>query len=208
MKTPLVIATGNAHKVQEFVNLLESSFDVEDLHSVRKSWRMPEETGKSFAENARIKALALASVCGEYVLADDSGLEVDALGGAPGIYSARFAGENAGDAENRAKLLAALAGVPVEERSARFWCALCLVKGASVVLECDGVCEGRILDGEQGAGGFGYDPLFVPTGHEESFAQMGQTEKDLLSHRGRATLLLVEQWTRLQNENGGGRPNE
>jgi XTP/dITP diphosphohydrolase len=151
----------------------------------------PDETGTTFAANARIKALAFAAASDLLVLADDSGLCVDALDGAPGVRSARYAGPAATDADNRAKLLAALAGVPPERRTAAFRCALCLVRGDEVLAEVEGRCEGRILDVERGEGGFGYDPLFVPAGGDATFAELDDSTKDRVSHRGIALRALI-----------------
>jgi XTP/dITP diphosphohydrolase len=144
----------------------------------------PEETGATFAENARIKALAFAARTELPVLADDSGLCVDALGGRPGVHSARYSGAGATDASNRARLLDELRGVPAESRTAHFACALCLVAGGRIVAEVEGRCAGRILESERGDGGFGYDPLFLhePTG--KTFAELDAAEKDSISHRG------------------------
>lgn len=187
MKT-LIIATGNPHKTDEFAQLLDGSgFKVE---SAAVCGGMPEvdEIGVSFAENAQLKAEALRHVVpeGAWVLADDSGLEVDALGGEPGIYSARYAGPEAIDLKNLEKLLRALSEVPPSERLARFRCALCLIDPNGDVYHYDGTCEGQISEAPSGSSGFGYDPVFVPTGYDQSFAELGEGIKGQLSHRARA----------------------
>lgn len=215
--TTLFIATGNAHKVEEIRGVLGGS-DRLFLSQRDAPVRLePEETGATFRENARIKSLTWATylameVCNlgvQWVLADDSGLEVDALGGAPGVHSARFAALDTGrpgnspDSENNAKLLRLLAGVPAERRSARFRCALALTPVlhgrdaaamAAATLDFDGVCEGRLLDQPSGAGGFGYDPLFVPSGWDRAFADLGAEVKNRISHRARALAALGDRW--------------
>jgi XTP/dITP diphosphohydrolase len=145
-----------------------------------------EETGETFEENASLKALAASAHFEGWVLADDSGLEVDALGGAPGVRSARFSGEGATDASNRALLLEKLAGIPEDQRSARFRCVIALARGGEVLAHFSGSVEGAIIASEKGEGGFGYDPLFVPVGFSETFAELSAETKNRLSHRGRA----------------------
>jgi XTP/dITP diphosphohydrolase len=183
----LQLATHNANKMREFRELLGPEFALEDLIS------HPEivEDGATFLENARIKALALARVWPGLVVADDSGLEVDSLGGAPGVRSARYAGEKATDAENRQKLLAALAASPVSRR-ARFRCVLVLAQAGKVRASFEGSIEGKIVVTERGAAGFGYDPIFQPVGFEKTFAEMSAAEKNALSHRGAAVAQLRE----------------
>lgn len=146
----------------------------------------PEETGETFAANAELKARYYAAATGLICLADDSGLEVDALGGAPGVYSARFAGETATDAENNAKLLSLLAGVEAERRTARFRCVLVYFEPQGMLLTAQGVCEGIILESERGEGGFGYDPLFYIPEYGKTLAEMTLAEKNKVSHRGAA----------------------
>lgn len=185
---PLIIATGNAHKAVEFAQLLDGA-DFE-VHSAAVCGGMPEveETGTTFAANAQLKAKALrgAAAADAWVLADDSGLEVDALNGEPGIFSARYAGPEASDAENVTKLLAALSDVPPARRSARFRCALCLIDSKGGVHHFEGTCEGHISDAPTGSSGFGYDPVFIPEGYDQSFAELGEAVKAQLSHRARA----------------------
>ena len=181
----LILATGNPHKVEEFAELLDGL--PLEVHSAAVCGGMPEveETGTTFAENAQLKAAALrrAAPPGAFVLADDSGLEVDALGGAPGVYSARYAGESASDEANVEKLLHALDGIPQVKRGARFRCVLCRIGPGDQIEFFEGHCEGRIAMAPGGKSGFGYDPVFVPKGHEASFAELGEAVKQKLSHR-------------------------
>lgn len=191
--SPLLIATKNAHKTQEFRLLLASRFAVTDLCEY-PGIAAPEETGRTFAENAGIKALSASQRFTGLVLADDSGLCVDALRGAPGVRSSRYAGPSASDADNRAHLLAEMAAYPEPpQRRARFQCALVLAKGGQLLGVFQGSVEGVLLGSEQGAGGFGYDPLFVPDGYEESFGILPSEVKNAISHRSRA-LKALEQW--------------
>ena len=187
-KHSLIIATGNAHKVEEFELLLKGlDFDVV---SAKACGGMPEvdENGSTFAANAQLKAEALRKLApaDAWVMADDSGLEVDALDGAPGIYSARYAGADASDQDNVVKLLDALKGVPKAKRTARFRCVLCVIDHEGYITHYDGSCEGRIDTEVHGDGGFGYDPIFIPDGYSENFAQLGDEVKGQLSHRGKA----------------------
>ena len=147
-----------------------------------------DETGKTFAENAHLKAKALHELApeGAWVLADDSGLEVDALNGEPGIYSARYAGLNARDQDNIEKLLKALENVPVEARTARFKCALCVIDSKGLVTNYEGSCEGSISTVVSGENGFGYDPVFIPEGYLQSLSELGSVVKSQLSHRAGA----------------------
>ena len=145
-----------------------------------------EETGDTFRENAVIKANHYSQYTGEYCLADDSGLEVDALDGEPGVYSARYAGANATDDDNNRKLLAALAHIPAEQRTARFRSVLALAGPDGNLLLAEGVCEGVVLDKARGKGGFGYDPLFLLPEYGKTLAEMTLEEKNRVSHRGNA----------------------
>lgn len=213
----LVIATRNKHKVEEIRAMLGSGFDFKTLTDFPNAPKTVEDAN-TFAGNASKKAVELARHLSSfppplspatYVLADDSGLEVDALGGAPGVHSARFAAEdphtqgNTSDADNNAKLLRLLKDVPAEKRTARFHCAIALTpvvsagaESASPTCAADerelqteifhGVCEGRIQFNASGAKGFGYDPLFVPEGFSQSFAELGEETKNTMSHRARA----------------------
>jgi XTP/dITP diphosphohydrolase len=193
--TRLILATGNAGKVREFNRLLAGTFDVLPLPA---GVTLPAETGRTFAENARLKAQAVFQTLGGSVavLADDSGLEVAALDGRPGIYSARYAGEDATDAENVAKLLGELA--PAADRSARFVCALCLAEpaaGAPVscgLLEVEGFTAGSIVEEPRGLDGFGYDPVFLPDGWHLTLAEASPEDKDRVSHRGAAARALLD----------------
>ncbi|MGN0852696.1 MAG: RdgB/HAM1 family non-canonical purine NTP pyrophosphatase [Kiritimatiellia bacterium] len=174
----LVVATHNANKIREIGQILP------DWEVVGEDSRA-EETEKTFAGNALIKARAVAGRnVGAWVLADDSGLEVDALGGAPGVRSARYAGENGNTSANNALLLKNLRGV--SDRAARFSCAIALIDPQGVEHVVEGRCSGRIQEAPTGAGGFGYDPLFVPEGFDRSFAELAPEEKNSISHRGRA----------------------
>ena len=188
----VIVATGNPHKVEEFERLLAGS-DC-SLGSAQICGGMPPvvEDGASFAENAAIKARALRAIAPSdaWILSDDSGLEVDALRGAPGIYSARYAGENATDAENVAKLLHALRGIGAAQRTGRFRCVLCLIDPAGKEHSFAGACEGHIAEAPRGASGFGYDPVFIPDGYTASFAELGETVKAQHSHRARAVQTL------------------
>lgn len=192
MSKTIVLASSNAGKVREFNQLLaglrlevvpQSRFDVADA----------EETGLTFVENAILKARNAAQHTGLPALADDSGLEVDALHGAPGIYSARYAGPKASDAGNLEKLLTMLKDVPEAERGARFQCVLVYLRHAldPTPLICQGTWEGRILTAARGTSGFGYDPVFLVPTHGCSAAQLPADVKNALSHRGQALRQLV-----------------
>lgn len=189
----LVLASGNAGKLRELHQLLaplgfdvrpQADFGVADV----------EETGGTFVENALLKAREASRLSGLPALADDSGLEVDALNGAPGIYSARYAGEPRSDARNNARLLASLAEVPEGERRARYWCVLVLLRHAEdpVPLIVQRSWEGEILQAPRGEEGFGYDPLFWLPEQAASAAELTAQQKNRLSHRGRALQALVE----------------
>jgi len=186
----IVLATGNEGKARELNVLLHGvARRVESLRAY-PGITLPPETGSSYRENALAKARAVYHALGIPSLGDDSGLEVDALGGAPGLHSARYAGVDASDRANIERLLGELAGVPPERRTARFRCVLALVRGRGDEIVTEGVCEGRILDAPRGIGGFGYDPVFVPEGHLMTFAELPATEKNALSHRARAAASL------------------
>lgn len=189
----LLLATRNAHKAREVREILGDGWIVEDL-SVLPDLADVEETGETFEENARIKALAAAPFYDGWVLADDSGLEVDALGGAPGVRSARYAGGGADMEKNRALLMSKMRGAA--NRAARFRCVLALAKGAAVVRIFSGAVEGMIAEEERGGGGFGYDPMFVPEGCDRTFAEMSAAEKHSLSHRARALAALAGHFPR------------
>lgn len=182
----LLLATRNRHKTREFAEILGQEFVVRDL-SGEKGLPAVEETGATFAENAILKALATSKHFPGIVIADDSGLEVDALNGAPGVHSARYAGNGATDKANVAKLLAELEahghGPPY---SARFRCVLALACDGEVLGTVEGVVEGIIVMTPRGSGGFGYDPVFQPTGSGETFGELAPAEKNRISHRARA----------------------
>ncbi|MSR28552.1 MAG: RdgB/HAM1 family non-canonical purine NTP pyrophosphatase [Phycisphaerales bacterium] len=194
----IIVASGNPHKVEEIREILAPcGFAVRSLTEVgAESMPEPVEDGNSFAENARIKAVAYARSLGRMVLADDSGLAVDALGGAPGIHSARWAGTGATraerDASNNAKLLRELASVPDARRSARFVCALCLATPSGrVVAETRGEYPGVIGHMLRGTNGFGYDPLLVVTSDGRTSAELSPEEKNARSHRAMAVRAMV-----------------
>jgi len=189
VKKTVVLATHNLGKVKELKDLLaDLTFEIE----VKSLQDFPdlgviEETGSTFQENARLKAEAVYAFTGLPSIADDSGLEVDALGGAPGVYSARYAGEGATDADNNEKLLRELAGVPEEQRGARFRSVICAVFGPGREYFAEGVCEGRIAFAPRGSNGFGYDPLFLlAPDYQRTMAELSLAEKNQVSHRSRA----------------------
>jgi len=185
------LATRNAHKMREFRELLGPGFDVIDLSSFPEI-AIPEETGRTFEENATLKAIAASKQLPSLVITDDSGLEVEALGGAPGIFSARYAGENAGDVSNVDKLLRELRkqNIATEKRSARFRCVIALAQNGKVLGVFEGFVEGKIVDPPRGSGGFGYDPIFEPNGFDQTFAEMTPESKNKISHRGQAIAAL------------------
>lgn len=189
VKKRVVVATRNAHKVEEIRAILKE-FEIRDL-SVIENPPLVEETGITFLENATLKALSISRLTDDLVLSDDSGLEVDALDGGPGVYSSRYAGEEGNDALNNAKLLRELE--EISNRQARFRCVMVLARQGEPLADFSGAVEGTILPDRQGEGGFGYDPLFVPDGFQESFAELGEEVKNSLSHRARA-LSQVAQW--------------
>lgn len=185
----LYLASGNAHKVAELQTLAGTAGAVV-IHSAKELGGMPpvdEDTG-TFVGNARKKARALAALLppGAWALADDSGVCVDALGGAPGVESAYYAGPQGDPAANLAKLTQVMRGVPAEQRGASFVCVLLLIDAQGAEHGFEGRCTGRLLDEPRGGAGFGYDPLFVPDGFMESYAELGDAVKNRLSHRARA----------------------
>jgi XTP/dITP diphosphohydrolase len=187
----LVIATLNQHKLQEFKVLLQD-FSV-TLFSLRDFPHLPPivEDGTSFVENALKKAVVVAHATGKLTIADDSGIEVEALDGRPGIYSARFAGEDAGDAENNAKLLKELKGLPPAKRGARFKCVLGIAQPEGETAFVEGECRGVITDVPRGQHGFGYDPVFLVPEYNKTFSEMAPEEKNRISHRSRALKKLL-----------------
>ncbi len=190
----LVFATSNAHKTEEVAAILGGDWQVEDLRA-HPSVTLDEETGDTFEANAIIKAVSGSrAVPGLLVLADDSGLEVDALGGAPGVRSARYAGDNANAADNRAKLKTELAKLPQDGPfPGRFQCCMVLARDGVVLHVTQSSVEGRLLTQEEGAGGFGYDALFIPEGFTETFGVLPAETKNQLSHRARALAAMKEQ---------------
>jgi XTP/dITP diphosphohydrolase len=182
----IVFASGNAGKLREIEKILDE-FDIEIVPQSHFDVSEAAETGATFIENALIKARHAARITGLPAIADDSGLAVDALGGRPGVYSARYAGPDAGDADNNARLLAELAGVPEPERGAAFHCAACFVTpGGGEPVIAEGEWRGSILDAPRGDGGFGYDPLFLVPDKGCSSAELAPAEKNSRSHRGKA----------------------
>jgi XTP/dITP diphosphohydrolase len=183
----LLFATRNAHKTKEIQEILGPQFQVNDLAEYAEIPHIAE-IGGTFEENAILKAAAVSKRVPGFVVADDSGLEVDALGGAPGIYSARYGGPAAVDNEKIEKLLEKLGrvGAPKEARTARFRCVLALACKGEVLGVFEGVVEGQIADQPRGSHGFGYDPIFVPTGFQRTFGELEPAEKNQLSHRARA----------------------
>lgn len=193
MINKIVLASGNKSKLREFNQVL-GEMDVEVVPQSDFNVSDADETGLSFVENAIIKARHAAQITGLPALADDSGLEVDALQGAPGIYSARFAGAGAKDADNNAKLLDLLKDLPAEKRTARFRCLLVFMRHAEdpTPLICQGTWEGRILLEARGDNGFGYDPLFLIPELDKASAELPPEQKNKLSHRGQAVTELIE----------------
>src|SRR3954462_11995238 len=186
----LVLASHNAHKTREFVEILGPDFEIIDLLSLHAP--DIEETGSTFDENAILKATAVSAPRDTFVFGDDSGLEVDALGGAPGIYSKRYSGEGATDAQNNRKLLDELANCCHEQRAARFRCVIALARDGKVVGTFEGEVRGVIVDLARGSAGFGYDPLFLPNGFDETFGELPDAIRNRISHRAKAVKQLAE----------------
>ena len=186
MTRKLLVATHNPGKVREYQTLL-AGLPLEVTYLDAEGIMLEvEETGHTFAENAVLKATTYAHASGLWTWADDSGLEVDALGGAPGVYSSRYAGSGASDADRYRKLLDALTGVPWQQRTARFRCVVALATPAGDVQTVDGACEGIIAFGPAGSNGFGYDPVFYLPSRGLTMAQLPAEDKNETSHRGRA----------------------
>jgi XTP/dITP diphosphohydrolase len=192
MINKIVLASGNKGKLREFNQVL-GQMDVEVVPQSDFNVSDADETGLSFVENAILKARHAAQITGLPALADDSGLEVDALQGAPGIYSARFSGPGATDADNNDKLLELLKDLPAENRTARFRCLLVFMRHAEdpTPLICQGTWEGQILTEARGDNGFGYDPLFLIPELDKASAQLPPEQKNVLSHRGQAVAELI-----------------
>ena len=186
----IILATRNPGKAAELSRLLGSVASRSESLRDHPEVSLPEEGEASYRENALGKARAVNAALGVPALGDDSGLEVDALDGAPGIRSARYAGAAANDGRNNERLLAALAGITPERRTARFRCVLALVRSPGDEVVVEGVCEGRITSAPRGEAGFGYDPVFEPAGSVLTFAEMPEPKKDALSHRALAAAAL------------------
>ena len=195
----LVVATRNRHKTREIQHILGPEFKVRDL-GVHPDVSEIRESGTSFEENATLKALAASRQLPALVIADDSGLEVDALGGAPGIYSARYAGANATDKDRIDKLLRELARVRATDdgHRARFRCVVALARNGDLLGTFEGTVEGRITDKARGDSGFGYDPIFVPDGCEQTFGELPAQVKNAISHRAKAIRALADRLRRLE----------
>jgi XTP/dITP diphosphohydrolase len=193
MLNDIIVASGNAGKIKEIAALL-ADMPVR-VTSLKDYWNpVPSipENGDTFLDNARIKAQWVFDTTGRPSLADDSGLVVDALNGEPGVHSARYAGEPSSDSRNTQKLLAALAAIPREQRSARFVCTMVLIVSADEVLVAEGTCGGHIGFEPAGDNGFGYDPVFIPDGYMQTFAQLDESIKNTISHRAKALVSLKE----------------
>jgi XTP/dITP diphosphohydrolase len=193
MPLSLLVGTNNAGKFDEIKTIL-GDLPVR-LHSLKEfaNARTAEERGDTYAENAIAKAHQYSAATGLWTLADDSGLEVEALGGAPGVFSARYAGEGASDHDRRVLLLSELSKLSGSTRSARFVCVIALVdQKQNLINISEGTCSGRISETPRGSGGFGYDPIFVPNGYDLTFAELAPRLKNLISHRARALLAMKE----------------
>lgn len=184
-KTPLLIGTKNKGKIKELKKFLaDLPFEIKSFDKF-KNVAEPEETGATFSENAALKATYYALETGLLALADDSGLEVEALGGAPGVFSAGYAGENSTDADKNAKLIDELK--KKVDRRAKFVCSMAISdKNGKIIFAADGICEGRIALTASGTNGFGYDPIFIPDGFEKTFGELSEEIKSEISHRKRA----------------------
>ena len=199
MVIELVLATRNRHKTREIQHILGPEFKVRDLGAHPEVSEI-RESGTSFEENAKLKALAASRQLPALVIADDSGLEVDALGGAPGIYSARYAGANATDRDKIDKLLRELERVRATDnrRRARFRCVVALARDGDLLETFEGIVEGRIADKARGDSGFGYDPIFIPVGFEQTFGELATELKNTISHRAKAIRALAVRLRRLE----------
>lgn len=197
--TKIVLASGNQGKLKEFKAML-APYELEVVPQSDFDLQSADETGLTFIENAILKARHAAKETGLPALADDSGLAIDALKGAPGIYSARFAGAEASDQDNVQKALTALHGVPEDQRTAQFHCVLALLRHADdpTPIICHGQWHGRILDSSAGEGGFGYDPIFWAPEHGCSAAELTREQKNAISHRGQALKQLMSQLERFK----------
>jgi len=189
----LLLGTRNPGKVKEITNILEASGWLLCLLTAFDDVESPEENGETYADNAILKARAYAVATGLFALADDSGLEVAALAGAPGVFSARYAGESASDADRRELLLSELAKTGNKDRSARFVAVAAIANPDGKILNVsEGICEGTITLTPRGHGGFGYDPLFIPHGYDQTFAELPENIKNRISHRALALIKTSE----------------
>ena len=195
----LIVATRNRNKTREIQQILGPKFELHDLTAYPEISEIVEN-GKSFEENAKLKAIAVSKELSGLVIADDSGLEVAALNGAPGIYSARYAGDKATDKENIDRLLGELGriGAQRDQRRARFRCVLTLARNGQMLDMFEGVVEGTIADQPRGSRGFGYDPIFVPKGFGHTFAELPAELKNRISHRAQAIAVLAAKLTVLK----------
>ncbi len=185
----LILATRNAHKTSEIRAMIGDRFEVFDVNAFPNLPEI-EETGTTFLENARLKAEGISRCVEGWVLSDDSGLEVDALAGAPGVWSSSYGGEEGNHAKNNSRLLLEMAGKV--DRRARFRCTMVLARGGVEQANFSGTVGGRLVDSLHGTDGFGYDPLFIPNGCERTFAELGDNIKNMLSHRSRALGQVVD----------------
>lgn len=189
----ILIATKNKGKVQEFRSLFNKfNIEVQSLHDLKRHIPDIEETGKTFKENARLKAEEISRLLNQTVIADDSGLSIDFLNGRPGVYSARYAGQKATDEDNNKKVLHELKGISEDKRTARFVCVLALATPYENTVFTEGFCEGKIATYSAGINGFGYDPIFIPDGYEVTLAQLENDEKNRISHRFHALKALED----------------
>lgn len=193
MAEKIVLATHNAGKIREFKCILEPlGYEAVSVHDVLPSITEPEETGTTFAENALLKASYYMKVTGLPCLADDSGIAADALGGRPGVYSARYAGPDCDDEANNEKLIAELSAFPLEKRTVHYICSLVLIWPDGRTVQAEGSCDGLFQDVYVGHNGFGYDPLFYVPEKGKTMAELSMDEKNEISHRGKALKKLVE----------------
>lgn len=188
IKPRLILATRNAHKTAEIRSMIGDRYEVLDVTAF-PGLPAIEETGSTFLQNARLKAEGISREIAGLVLSDDSGLEVDALNGAPGVWSSSFGGEEGNHPLNNERLMREMAGMT--DRAARFRCTMVLAENGVTLASFEGSVEGSIIAERRGSGGFGYDPLFVPTGHEGTFSELGDDVKNQLSHRARALTKVV-----------------
>jgi len=192
-KTEILLATRNIHKTREIQAMLGPDVAVTDA-TQRDHLPEIEETGVTFEANSRLKAEGISRCVPGMVLADDSGIEVDALGGEPGVYSARYAGPGCTDEENTALVLRKMSGIPHGQRTARFRCVLAVAENGVTTAVFEGAVEGILATEVRGSGGFGYDPIFMPLGYEKTFGELSAEVKHGMSHRGRALAQFLEWW--------------